>query len=143
MIGANDFFVCQETTTDGCATSAEQSAAAATVTKNIRTILSAIRNKADYQGQVVIVNYYSLDYSSAAVNGQSLLINKVQHAAAKPFHVKIADGYGEPEAASVHSGGNTCTAGLLTQIGGGKCGIHPSYAGQALLAQALEKAIKL
>jgi hypothetical protein len=41
-------------------------------------------------------------------------------------------------------GGNTCGAGLLTQLGKpGDCGIHPSYAGQALLAQALEKAIRL
>jgi lysophospholipase L1-like esterase len=143
MIGANDFFVCQETTSDGCAGSAEQSATAASVTKNIRTILSAIRNKAKYEGQVVIVNYYSLDYSSPAVNGQSLLLNKVQDAAAKPFHVKIADGFGQLQAASVHSGGSTCAAGLLTQIGAGKCGIHPSYAGQALLAESLEKTIKL
>lgn len=143
MIGANDFFVCQEETADGCASSAEQSATATTVTKNIHTILSAIRNKEHYQGQLVIVNYYSLDYSSPALNAESLLLNKVQDAAAKPYHVKIADSYAELQAASVRSGGNTCTAGLLTQIGSGKCGIHPSYAGQALLAQALEKVIKI
>jgi hypothetical protein len=57
--------------------------------------------------------------------------------------VKIADGYGLFGQASVRSGGSPCAAGLLTQIGGGKCGIHPSYAGQALLAQAVAKAIKL
>ena len=55
----------------------------------------------------------------------------------------IADGYGEFQAGSVHSGGNTCTAGLLTQLSTGGCGIHPSYAGQSLLAQALEKAIHI
>ena len=119
------------------------SATAATVTKNIHTILSAVRDKAHYEGQIVIVNCYSLDYASPTISGQSLGANEVQDAAAKPFHVKIADGYGEVEAASVHSAGDTCTAGLLTQIGPGKCGIHPSYAGQALLAQALEKVIKL
>lgn len=143
MIGANDFFVCQATTSDSCASTAEQSATAASVTRNVHTILSTIRNKAHYQGQIVIVNYYSLDYASAIISAQSLLLNKVQDSAAKPFHVKIADGYGELQAASVHSGGNTCTAGLLTQTGPGKCGIHPSYAGQALLAQTLEKTIKL
>ena len=99
MIGANDFFLCQETTSDGCASTAEQNATAATVTKNIHTILSAIRNKAHYNGQLVIVNYYSLNYSVPAVNAQSQLLNKVQDAAAKPFGVKIADGYGELEAA--------------------------------------------
>ena len=55
----------------------------------------------------------------------------------------IADGFGEFEAAAAHSGGNTCTAGLLTQLSTGGCGIHPSYAGQSLLAQALEKAIHI
>jgi lysophospholipase L1-like esterase len=143
MIDANDFFVCQETTADGCASTAEQSAVVATVTKNIHTILSAIRTKAGYDGQLVIINYDSLDYSSALDNAQSQNLNKVQDAAAQPFGVKIADGYGELQAASAHSGDNTCTAGLLTQLSTGGCGIHPSYAGQALLAQALEKTITI
>jgi lysophospholipase L1-like esterase len=143
MIGANDFFVCQETTSDSCGSSTEQNATASTVTKNIHTILSAIRNKAHYAGQIVIVNYYSLNYSSAAINAQSLLINKVQDAAARPYHVKIADGYAQFQAASIHSGNNPCTAGLLTQLSSGGCGIHPSYAGQALLAQTVEKTITL
>jgi lysophospholipase L1-like esterase len=143
MIGANDFFVCQETTKDHCSSAAEQTATAASVTKNIRTLLKAIRNRAHYQGQLVIVNYYSLNYSSSALNGTSLLLNRVQDNAARPFRVKIADGFGQLEAASIHSGGNTCKAGLLTQLSTGGCGIHPSYAGQALLAQAVEKAIKL
>jgi lysophospholipase L1-like esterase len=143
MIGANDFFLCQETTSDSCGSTAEQDATAAAVTKNIHTILSAIRNKAHYNGQLVMVNYYSLNYSVPAINAQSQLLNKVQDAAAKPFGVKIADGYGELQAASVHSGGDSCTAGLLTQLSAGGCGIHPSYAGQALLAQALEKTITI
>jgi lysophospholipase L1-like esterase len=141
MIGANDFFLCQETTSDACAS--EQTATAAAVTKNIHTILSAVRNKAHYNGQLVIVNYYSLNYAVPAVNAQSQLLNKVQDDAAKPFGVKIADGYGELQAAAAHSGANPCTAGLLTQLTAGGCGIHPSYAGQTLLAQALEKTITI
>jgi lysophospholipase L1-like esterase len=143
MIGANDFFVCQETTSDSCASAAEQNATAATVAKNVHTILSAIRNKAHYMGQLVILNYYSLNYGVPAINAQSQLLNRVQDSAAKPFGVKIADGYGELQTASTHSGGNTCTAGLLTQLSAGGCGVHPSYAGQALLAQAVEKTIKI
>jgi lysophospholipase L1-like esterase len=143
MIGANDFFVCQETTNDGCASSAERAATASTVTKNIHRILGAIRNTVHYTGQIVIVNYYSLDYSSSVVNAESQLLNRVQDTAAKPFHVKFADGFGAFEVASLRSGGNTCTAGLRTQTGPGQCGIHPSYAGQVLLAQAVERAISL
>jgi lysophospholipase L1-like esterase len=143
MIGANDFFVCEETTADQCSSVSEQAGVLAAVGKNVKTILSAIRNTAHYGGQIAIVNYYSLDYSNTLDNEQSQLLNSTQDTAAKPFHVIIADGFGEFQAGTAHSGGNTCTAGLLTQLSTGGCGIHPSYAGQSLLAQALEKAIKI
>ena len=145
MIGANDAFVCQETTADHCASLTELAAVAATIAKNVHTILSTIRNKAHYNGQLAIVNYYSLDYSNAAGTGQSAFLNKTLDSAATPFHVEIADGFGEFAAAAAHSGGNSCTAGLLTQLVGAStpCGIHPSDAGQSLLAQALERVIRL
>ena len=142
MIGANDFFVCQETTADHCASLSEEAAVGASVSKNVATILGAIRNKAHYGGQIAIVNYYSLNYGNQLDNSQSQLLNTTQDSAAKPFHVEIADGFGALEAAAAHSGGNTCTAGLLTQLSAGGCGIHPSHAGQLLLAQAVEKAIR-
>lgn len=143
MIGANDAFVCQETTADHCASLTEQAGVLSTLGKNVHTILSAIRNRAHYRGQLAIVNYYSLDYSSASDDQQSSLLNQTVDTAAKPFNVEVADGFGELQAAAVHSGGSTCKAGLLTQLSSGTCGIHPSYAGQALLAQALEKVIRL
>ena len=145
MIGANDFFVCQETTADHCATLTEQSGVIATVEKNVATILTAIRKQAKYNGQIVIVNYYALNYADQAAAQQSALLNGSVDNAARPFHVEFADGFGELEAAAAHSGGNSCTAGLLTQLTGAStpCGIHPSYAGQALLAQAVENAIRI
>ena len=143
MIGANDFFVCQETTSDHCASSAEQAATSATVTKNVKTILSAIRNRAHYNGQIVVVNYYSLNYASAAINAESQLVNRAQDAGTQGFHVEFADGFGEFQAGALHSGGNSCTAGLLTMLSAGGCGVHPSYSGQGLLAQAVAKTIKL
>jgi len=143
MIGANDYFLCLETTKDGCTSASEQQAVLKKIAANVRIILSSIRNKAHYKGQLAIVHYYSLDYSSAATNARSQALNGTVDTAAKPFHVKIADGYGELKAAVVHFGGSTCGAGLLTQLGSpGKCGVHPSYAGQALLAQALAKAVR-
>jgi lysophospholipase L1-like esterase len=145
MIGANDFFVCQETASDGCATAAEQKATADKVTANIHKILGSIRKKAHYKGQIAIVNYYSLNYSIPAVNAQSQLLNRVQDAAAKPYHVVIADGYGALQKGAAHFGGSSCQAGLITELNNapGMCGIHPSYAGQSLLALAVERAIKL
>jgi lysophospholipase L1-like esterase len=142
MIGANDLFVCQETTADGCANSAEQQHVSHVIAKNVRTILSTIRTKAGYTGQLAIVNYYSLDYASPIANAESSELNRADDAAAKPFHVVIANAYRTFALASAHSGKNSCTAGLLTQLGSpGTCGVHPSYAGQALLAQTLEEAI--
>jgi lysophospholipase L1-like esterase len=142
MIGANDLFVCQETTADGCASAAEQQQVLHVIANNVRTILSTIRTKADYTGQLAIVNYYSLDYASPIANAESNELNRTDDAAAKPFHVVIADAYRTFARASAHSGNDSCTAGLLTQLGSpGTCGVHPSYAGQALLAQTLEQAI--
>ena len=140
MIGANDLLVCQETTADHCASLTEQAAVIATISKNINTILATIRNKAHYGGQIAFVNYYS---PTPAQDASTALGDQAIDAAAKPFHVVIADGFGEFAAAEAHSGGNPCTAALLTQLSTGGCGIHPSYAGQSLLAQALEKAIHI
>jgi lysophospholipase L1-like esterase len=144
MIGANDYFLCVKQTSDGCTSMSEQQALIASIIKNVKTVLSAIRNKAHYTGQLAIMNYYSLNYASAAINALSLDFNKAEDSAAKPFHVEIADGYGEFESQATRFAGSSCTAGLLTELGTpGSCGIHPSYAGQALLAQAMEKAITL
>jgi lysophospholipase L1-like esterase len=143
MIGANDFLACQALTADKCASITEQAAALATVGKNVRTIMSAIRNQAHYGGQLAIMNYYSLNYSDQTADAQSALLNAAVDNAAKPFHVVVADGFDELEAGAAHSGGNPCTAGLLTQLSSGGCGIHPSFAGQGLLALALEQVIRL
>jgi len=145
MIGANDFFVCQETTADHCASLSEQAALIATVEKNVTTILSTIRSKAHYGGQIAIVNYYSLDYASATTTAQTALLNQSIDGDARPFHVEVADGFGQFQSGAAHSGGNTCAAGLLTQLTGAltPCGIHPCYTGQSLLAQAVANAIRL
>jgi lysophospholipase L1-like esterase len=143
MIGANDGFVCQETTTDGCAS--ELPGVLSTVTKNVKTILTTIRTKDHYNGQLVIVDYYSLDYTSALDNGESQALNGAEAAGAKGFHVRFANAYNSFAVAAVHSGNNSCTAGLLTQLVGAStpCGVHPSVAGQTLLAATLANSIKI
>ena len=140
MIGANDAFLCEETTTDDCAS--EITGVLAQVSADVGATLRAIRGTARYRGQIVIVNYYSLDYSNPTDNAGSQALNAAEDSAATPYSVRIADGYGAFEAAAVQSGGNSCTAGLLTQLTGGGCGVHPSLAGQALLALAVEQAIR-
>jgi hypothetical protein len=62
MVGTNDGFLCQETTPDHCAS--ELPAVLQQVSADVGITLAAIRHDARYQGQVVIVNYYSLDYAN-------------------------------------------------------------------------------
>ena len=145
MIGANDFFRCQATTSDHCQSLSEQGQVISEVKGNVGTILSTLRKKDKYKGQIVIVNYYSLNYANALDNLQSGAINQAVDSAAAPYKVKVADGFAEWENGAAKSGGNSCAAGLLTQLTGAStpCGIHPSYAGQALLAQAVEKVLSL
>ena len=143
MIGANDGFLCQKTTKDGCFS--EFSALLKKIGRNVRKIVSSVRNQGGYHGQLVVINYYSLDYTSALINAEIKALNGAQDNAAKPFGAKFADGYGLFKLASSQAGGSACVAGLLTQFGGkaGSCGVHPSYAGGALLAQALAKVVRL
>lgn len=145
MIGANDFFRCEATTSDHCQSLNEQAQVVSAVAGNVRTILSTLRNKDKYKGQLVIVNYYSLNYANSLDNLQSGAINQAVDNAAAPYKVKVANGFAEWEKGAAKSGGNSCTAGLLTQLTGAStpCGIHPSYAGQALLAQAVENVLAL
>jgi lysophospholipase L1-like esterase len=144
MIGANDAFLCQGSTPDHCTSPSELSALEAEISHNVRKILSSIRTKAHYGGQVTIVNYYSLNYTSPVMNAESQLLNGTVDKAAKPFHVEIADGYGTFQLASMRFANQPCLAGLITELNAtaGDCGIHPSYAGQALLAAAVASAIK-
>jgi lysophospholipase L1-like esterase len=139
MIGANDGFLCQETTADHCAS--ELPAVLAKVAANVTTILQRLRGEAGYSGQIVVVNYYSLDYSSALQNAQSQALNNALDSAAQPFDVEIADGFGAFQQAAAQAGGNSCTAGLLTTLTTGGCGVHPSVAGQQLLAGAVERVV--
>lgn len=140
-IGANDLLRCVSTTPDGCASAAEQQAIFSVVRSNIRVILSTIRRKAGYRGQLVILNQYSPDYTSAFLTNGVNGLNSTVATAARPFRVLFANGYGQFYQGSLYSGANPCTAGLLTQVRPRGCGVHPSYAGQSLLALAVERAI--
>jgi lysophospholipase L1-like esterase len=143
MIGANDLFACQQTTSDACASPAEQQAVLTRLAANVRRILSAIRTRAHYRGQLAIVTYYSLDYASPGQNRVVRALNRTLKTAAQPFSIVVARGFPLLRAAGLRSGSNSCTAGLLTQLGRpGACGVHPSFAGQALLAQALGEAVR-
>lgn len=113
----------------------------ATISANMRTILDAIR-ATHFHGVLMIVNYYSLDYSDAAATGLTQLLNKAITASARADHAVVADAFDafKSAASTSFAGGNTCKAGLLNASPPNQflCDVHPSQSGQQLLAHTVE-----
>lgn len=140
-IGANDAFLCQETTPDHCASPAELGAVAHEIAGNLGTIFHELRDVAGYQGPIVALTYYSLSYSDpAAVAGAQFLDSVIASVATANGGI-VADGLGAFAAPSAAFGGDPCAAGLLIKLPNGTCNIHPSPAGHRLLAEAIADAL--
>ena len=137
-IGANDAFLCQETTADHCTSPAELLGVLQEIQANLTAIYTQIRDVAHYQGLLVALTYYSLSYSSPAAEQGALLLDSVIASVTEAFGGKVADGFAAFEGPSTAFGGDPCAAGLLIKLPDGTCNIHPSPAGHLLLAQAIE-----
>lgn len=140
-IGANDGFLCQKQTSDGCVS--EISALKATITKNLQTIFKRIR-ATGYAGQIVLLNYYSFDYNDGLLTAEIQILNSALADGAKGYHVRIASGFDAYKAATEQNDGDTCASALITllQNGSTPCGVHPSIQGQSLLAQTVMARVK-
>jgi hypothetical protein len=110
---------------------------------NMHAILDALR-ATHFHGVLMIVNYYSLDYSDAAGTGVTQLLNQAITAAAPADHAVVADVFTafKSAASTQFAGGNTCKAGLLNASPANQflCDVHPSQSGQQLLAHTVENA---
>jgi lysophospholipase L1-like esterase len=137
-IGANDAFVCEETTKDGCMS--EFPALLAQIKTNLEIIYAALRYEAGYKGPIVALTYYSTTYTVPLMVAEVRALNKTIASATKQYGGLIANGFVAFERASKPFGGNPCTAGLLIPVPGG-CNIHPSPEGALLLAAAVAQAI--
>ena len=140
QIGANDALVCQATTADKC-TGTDLSSLLQRVGANLMTIYTALRDTAGYRGPIVLVSYYSLDYSTPAQVAATEALNATLVATAGRFGGIVADGFGLFKRASAAFKGNPCTAGLLVPLPAGGCNIHPSASGHLVLADAVEQAL--
>jgi lysophospholipase L1-like esterase len=139
-IGANDAFLCQETTQDHCTSPVELGAVANEIATNLGTIFHQLRG-AGYTGPIVALEYYSLSYSNPATLAGALFLNAVISAVTTANGGILADGFSAFEGPSLAFGGDPCAAGLLIKLPDGTCNIHPSPAGQKLLAGAIATAI--
>jgi lysophospholipase L1-like esterase len=140
-IGANDVFLCQETTADACASPAELQAALKKIQVNLAIIYALIRDVARYHGPLVALAYYSLDYADPTQVAGTEELNSAIASVTEKFGGKVADGFAAFEGPSDAAGGSPCAAGLLIKLPDGTCNIHPSPEGHQLLAQAIEDVI--
>jgi len=140
-IGANDVFLCQETTKDACTSAAELQAVLKKIQTNLTIIYTLIRDVAHYRGLLVALTYYSISYSDPTQVAGTEALDSVIASVTEKFGGKVADGFAAFEGPSAAFGGSPCAAGLLIKLPDGTCNIHPSPAGHLLLAQAIEDVI--
>jgi lysophospholipase L1-like esterase len=138
-IGANDAFLCQETTIDHC--TAELGGVASEIASNLGTIFYDLRVVAGYRGRIVALTYYSLSYSDRTQMAAAQFLDSAIAGVTTASGGIVADGFDAFLAPSLAFGGDPCAAGLLIKLPDGTCNIHPSPAGHRLLAAAIAKAI--
>jgi lysophospholipase L1-like esterase len=146
LLGADDVFLLE----DACAGDPTCIASGlpqvlATVSTNMQTILSDIRGTG-FRGAIVVVNYYSADYSDAAGTQLTQLLNQALATSAAAQKVVVADVFTafQVVASSAFAEGNTCRTGLLNALPQNEftCDVHPSQSGQRLIAGVVERALR-
>ena len=115
----------------------------AAVETNLATILGDLR-AAGFKGIIVVVNYYSVDYSDANQTAITAALNHALEIAAstQPATV-VADVFTAFRGIAASAGGHTCNAGLLNASAKNQfvCDIHPSQSGQKLIAHIVEQSL--
>jgi lysophospholipase L1-like esterase len=142
LLGANDIFLL----VDACANDITcvqngLGAVLATLYGNMDFILHSLR-AAGFQGVLMVVNYYSVDYTDPVQTGLTVAGNQTLAAVAQANHAVVADVFAAFKAVASLAGGQTCKAGLLnvnpsdpTQM---TCDVHPTQSGQQLYAATVE-----
>jgi hypothetical protein len=110
-----------------------------------RPARGACHDRAHFDGVLMVVIYYSLDYSNPVLT--DLVQNKLNPAvtaSARQDRAVVADAFNAFKAAATtpFAAGSTCKAGLLNANPGDQftCDVHPSQSGQQLLARTVEQA---
>jgi lysophospholipase L1-like esterase len=134
QVGANDAFICQHSTSDGCRS--EIGTVAQTVRTNLGTILGALRGEGGYQGRIVVVTYYATDYAAPEAAAVQTL-DRAMAAAARAHGASVASGFDAFRPVAEKSGGDSTAAGLVLPND-----VHPTAEGQRLLAEAVERVIR-
>lgn len=107
----------------------------ANVTANLITTLIGLR-ATGYTGAIVIVNAYAFHYDGSAPAPFERLDDAIA-VAARVGGASLADAYGAFEGRAMDAGGSDCAAGLVIPMAPGRCDIHPTAAGDQVLAEAV------
>jgi lysophospholipase L1-like esterase len=112
----------------------------AAVETNLATILGDLR-AAGFKGIIVVVNYYSVDYSDVNETAITAALNQTLAAASAQADTVVADVFTAFQAIAGPAGGHTCNVGLLNASPQDQfaCDIHPSQSGQKLIARTVEQ----
>jgi hypothetical protein len=108
------------------------------VETNLATILRDVR-AAGFRGIIVVVNYYSVDYSDVNETAITVALNQALAAASAQAGTVVADVFIAFQAIAAPAGGHTCNVGLLNASPQDQfaCDIHPSQSGQKLIARTV------
>lgn len=144
QIGANDAFILE----NSCAGSttcigAGLPAVLAQISSNVDTILRDLK-ATRFHGVLMVVNYYSLDYSDPTGTALTVALNNAITSHAQADGAVVADAFTAFLHAAAPAGGKTCNAGLLNASPQNQftCDVHPSQSGQKLLAQTVDDAYR-
>lgn len=146
QLGANDILLLEEQCNNDptcIANGAPQ--VFATAEANMTTSLAALR-ATGYSGPIIVLNYYSPDYSNQFDTEITEGLNQAITAPAPAYGAVVADVFSAFDAASSNpfAGGQTCVAGLLApanpQTSPPTCDDHPSQYGHKLTAQVVAAA---
>lgn len=143
-LGANDgFLLVAACNNNSACIQANLPATLGAVYANLNTSLSNLR-ATGFNGVLMVVNYYSTDYSDAGGTALTVALNQTLAAAAAANGVVIADAFTAFQQAAAVAGGKTCYAGLLNANPANQlaCDVHPSITGQRLLAKTVQAAYR-
>lgn len=143
-LGANDIFVLQNSCGGnvGCI-QAGLPAVLATIGSNMNSILNSLR-ATGFRGVLMVVNYYSLDYTDPLETFITTHLNQTLAAVAGVNGAVVADAFTAFQTAALTlpspNTGKTCVAGLLNASPQSQflCDVHPSQSGQQLLSDTVE-----
>ena len=114
-----------------------------TVRSNLTTIVRALRSTGSH-ATIVLVNYYALEYANAWTGGIVRALAATIGQVGAGEHVRVADSYDAFKRATDAMDGDACVSGLFAPGAStlGPCDLHPTAAGQHLLANAVESAAR-